>query len=126
MAASLREFRRTDQAKLMRVQRATQQAFDRLPDAVAVLDLAGKVEVSTESAKTVFGLRPGTDIHSLAPELIKIYDEVAAEGRVAAPKTARPCSRSSSPGPSASIGRTASPSWIWKAGRPASSWSCET
>jgi len=86
MAASLREFRRTDQAKLMRVQRATQQAFDRLPDAVAVLDLAGHIEVSTESAKTVFGLRPGTDVHSLAPELIRLFDEATAEGRVVAPK----------------------------------------
>jgi signal transduction histidine kinase/HAMP domain-containing protein len=83
MAASLREFRRTDQAKLIRIQRATQQAFDRLPDAVAVLDLGGKIEVSTESAKTVFGLRPGTDIRALAPELVKIYDEVMAEGRLA-------------------------------------------
>ena len=86
MTASLREFRRTDQAKLMRIQRATQQAFDRLPDAVAVLDLEGKIEVSTESAKTVFGLRPGTDVRALAPELVKIYDEVLAEGRVASPK----------------------------------------
>lgn len=86
MTASLREFRRTDQAKLMRIQRATQQAFDRLPDAVAVLDLVGKIEVSTESAKTVFGLRPGTDIRTLAPELVKIFDEVLAEGRVASPK----------------------------------------
>ena len=42
MAASLREFRRSDQAKLIRIQRATQQAFDSLPDAVAVVDLEGK------------------------------------------------------------------------------------
>ncbi len=90
MTASLREFRRTDQAKLMRIQRATQQAFDRLPDAVAVLDLAGKIEVSTESAKIVFGLRPGTDIRALAPELVRIYDEVLAEGRVATPKNGPP------------------------------------
>lgn len=60
MAASLREFRRTDQAKLLRIQRATQQAFDSLPDAVAVIDTEGKVEVATESARTVFGLKPGS------------------------------------------------------------------
>ena len=59
MAASLREFRRTDQAKLLRIQRATQQAFDSLPDAIAVIDAEGKVEVATESARTVFGLKPG-------------------------------------------------------------------
>jgi signal transduction histidine kinase len=62
MAASLREFRRTDQAKLIRIQQATQQAFDSLPDAVAVLDTAGKVEVATESARTNFGLKPGVAV----------------------------------------------------------------
>jgi NtrC-family two-component system sensor histidine kinase KinB len=65
MAASLREFRRTDQAKLLRIQRATQQAFDSLPDAVAVIDMEGKVEVSTQSARTVFGLKPGAVVGDL-------------------------------------------------------------
>ncbi len=65
MAASLREFRRTDQAKLLRIQRATQQAFDSLPDAVAVVDPDGRVEVATESARTVFGLKPGTAVAEL-------------------------------------------------------------
>jgi len=65
MAASLREFRRTDQAKLLRIQRATQQAFDSLPDAVAVIDTEGKVEVATESARTVFGLKPGVVVGDL-------------------------------------------------------------
>ena len=65
MAASLREFRRTDQAKLLRIQRATQQAFDSLPDAVAVIDTEGKVEVATESARTVFGLKPGVMVRDL-------------------------------------------------------------
>ncbi len=59
MAASLREFRRTDQARLLRIQKATQEAFDSLPDAVAVVNPEGKVEVATESARTVFGLKPG-------------------------------------------------------------------
>ncbi len=59
MAASLREFRRTDQAKLLRIQRATQQAFDSLPDAVAVVDVEGRIEVATEAAKTMFGMKPG-------------------------------------------------------------------
>ncbi len=65
MAASLREFRRTDQAKLLRIQRATQQAFDSLPDAIAVIDAEGRVEVATESARTVFGLRPGVAVEDL-------------------------------------------------------------
>jgi signal transduction histidine kinase len=65
MAASLRQFRRTDQAKLLRIQRATQQAFSSLPDAVAVIDTEGKVEVATESARTVFGLKPGVAVGDL-------------------------------------------------------------
>jgi len=65
MAASLREFRRTDQAKLLRIQKATQQAFDSLPDAVAVVDTEGKVEVATESARSVFGLKPGVSVGDL-------------------------------------------------------------
>jgi two-component system, NtrC family, sensor histidine kinase KinB len=65
MAASLREFRRSDQAKLVRIQRATQQAFDSLPDAVAVVDLQGKVEVATKAAGNIFGLRPNTLIFDL-------------------------------------------------------------
>ena len=65
MAASLREFRRTDQAKLLRIQKATQQAFDSLPDAIAVIDADGRVEVATESARTVFGLKPGVVIGDL-------------------------------------------------------------
>ncbi len=62
MAASLREFRRTDQARLLRIQKATQEAFDSLPDAIAVIDPEGKVEVATESARTVFGLKPGSSV----------------------------------------------------------------
>ena len=65
MAASLREFRRTDQARLLRVQRATQQAFDSLPDSVAVVDSEGRIEVATEAAKTTFGMKPGAVLSDL-------------------------------------------------------------
>ncbi len=65
MAASLREFRRTDQAKLIRIQRATQQAFDSLPDAVAVVDMEGRVEVATGEAKATFGMKPGVLLSDL-------------------------------------------------------------
>jgi signal transduction histidine kinase len=90
MAASLRELRRTDQARLLRVQRATQEAFDRLPDAVAVVDLEGRVEVSTESAKTVFGLRPGAPIFDLPHGLADYFKEALAEGRPAPVKSQAP------------------------------------
>jgi signal transduction histidine kinase len=90
MAASLRELRRTDQARLLRIQRATQEAFDRLPDAVAVVDLDGRVEVSTESAKTVFGLRPGSPIFDLPHGLADYFKEALAEGRPAPAKSLAP------------------------------------
>ncbi len=82
MAASLREFRRSDQAKLVRIQRATQQAFDSLPDAVAVVDLQGKVEVATEAAGNIFGLRPNTLIFDLPSGwMADLYKDALKDGR---------------------------------------------
>ena len=82
MAASLREFRRTDQAKLLRIQKATQQAFDSLPDAIAVIDPEGRVEVATESARTVFGLKPGVPVGDLPfGWLADLYREARQESR---------------------------------------------
>jgi NtrC-family two-component system sensor histidine kinase KinB len=84
MAASLREFRRTDQAKFLRVQRATQQAFDSLPDAIAVIDADGKVEVATESARTVFGLKPGAEVADLTfGWMAELWRDARQEGRTA-------------------------------------------
>jgi len=60
MALSLRAFRRSDQAKLARTREAAKETFSRLPDVVAIADLNGKVEISTESAKKLFGLTSGT------------------------------------------------------------------
>jgi two-component system, NtrC family, sensor histidine kinase KinB len=66
MASALRESRRSDQAKLARIQRATEQAFKSLPDAVAIIDPGGKVDVATETARNVFGLKPEKQIHHLS------------------------------------------------------------
>jgi two-component system, NtrC family, sensor histidine kinase KinB len=66
MASALRESRRSDQNKLARIQRATEQAFSRLPDAVAIVEPGGKVEVATETAKNVFGLKPGKELLTLS------------------------------------------------------------
>jgi signal transduction histidine kinase len=65
MAASLREVRRSDEAKLVRIQHSTQQTFDNLPDAVAILDLEGKVETATETAGNIFGLKRNIQIESV-------------------------------------------------------------
>jgi NtrC-family two-component system sensor histidine kinase KinB len=88
MAASLREFRRSDQAKLVRIQRATQQAFDSLPDAVAVIDLDGKVEVATEMARNVFGLSPNVPILGLPfGWMSDLYNDALTESRTVQQKT---------------------------------------
>ena len=70
MAESLRRVRRTREAKLAQIQHATQQAFNTLPDAVAVVDLDGRVEVATEAAVSAFGLKPNTQIQGLSLDWI--------------------------------------------------------
>lgn len=87
MAKGLREIRRSDQARLVRIQDSTQHTFNSLPDAVAVLDLQGRVEVATESAKTVFGLKPGNQIQSLPLKwLAELYDNVLRHARPSGPE----------------------------------------
>jgi NtrC-family two-component system sensor histidine kinase KinB len=87
MAASLREFRRTGQARLLRIQRSTQQAFDSLPDAIAVINPEGEVEVATEAAREIFGLRPNIRIHDLPfPWMPALFDEAHARGHISEPK----------------------------------------
>jgi two-component system, NtrC family, sensor histidine kinase KinB len=84
MAASLREFRRSGQARLTRIQQATQRAFDSLPEAIAVIDLEGTVEVATESARTIFGLKPNVRVRDVPLKWVTdLYGEAAREGRTA-------------------------------------------
>ncbi len=59
MAAALRQVRKEDRINLMRTKRATEEVFKALPTDIAVLDLDGKVEISTETADRHFGLKPG-------------------------------------------------------------------
>jgi two-component system, NtrC family, sensor histidine kinase KinB len=62
MVASLRLFRRSDQMKLLRIQRSTQEAFKNLPAAIAIVDADGMIEIATASARSNFGLVPNTSI----------------------------------------------------------------
>jgi two-component system, NtrC family, sensor histidine kinase KinB len=66
MAESLRRMRRTREARLARIQHTIQNAFNSLPEPVAVVDPDGLVKVATKSACTAFGLKPGTRIQTLA------------------------------------------------------------
>lgn len=65
MAVAVREFRRSDRARVYRYQRATQAAFNSLPDAIAVIDLDGRVEVATGPAREIFGLKPNAPVAML-------------------------------------------------------------
>jgi signal transduction histidine kinase len=87
MAAKLREFRRTDRAKLMRVQRTTQLAIDSLPDAVAVVNSTGSVEISNETAQKLFQLDPQQSVLSLRDHRLgELYQQVARDGVASQPK----------------------------------------
>src|SRR5438477_3317641 len=54
MAAKLREYRRTDRAKLVRTQRTTQLAVNSLPDAIAIISPDGTIELSNQTAQRLF------------------------------------------------------------------------
>ncbi len=71
MVQSLREFRRSDQAKLALMQLSTQQAFKNLPDITAIVDMDGTIDAATESARKFFGLRAGGKIQDSPHEWIR-------------------------------------------------------
>jgi len=82
MTASLRDFRRNGQARLLRIQRSTQHAFDSLPEAIAVLNPEGEVEVATEAAGDVFGLRLNIRVADVPyPWMANLFDEALRKGR---------------------------------------------
>jgi two-component system, NtrC family, sensor histidine kinase KinB len=86
MAKSLRDFRRTDRAKLMRVQRSTEQAFKFLPDAAAIIDAQGTIEVATSLASSAFGLRPNEKITALRLQrLADLFYEAIRSSRITEP-----------------------------------------
>ena len=80
MAVALRQARKKDKVNLIRTRRATEEVFKVLPATIALLDLDGRVETSTETADRRFGLRPGVLVRDLGyawlPPLIrKALDE---------------------------------------------------
>jgi signal transduction histidine kinase len=68
----------------LRIQRSTQQAFDSLPDAIAVINPEGEVEVSTEAAKEAFGLKSSARVRDLpSPWMAGLCEAALASGRIA-------------------------------------------
>ena len=83
MAAALRQVRKEDRINLMRTRRATEEVFKALPSAIAVLDLDGRVEVSTETADRHFGLKPGVLAGDLGYEwLLPLIRKALDEDRI--------------------------------------------
>jgi two-component system, NtrC family, sensor histidine kinase KinB len=68
MAAFLRQARKIEQMNLIRTKQATEVVFKTLPEAVAVFDLQGRVDVATETADRYFGLKKGVLMDNLLYE----------------------------------------------------------
>lgn len=87
MAAQLREFRRMDLERLVRTQQTTQTAIDSLPDAVAVVDLQGRIEISNRTAQVHFNLAPGAELRAIRPDWAATFlDPVLATGQSVVPE----------------------------------------
>ena len=87
MAAKLREYRRTNRAKLIRTQQTTQLAVNSLTDAVAVTAPDGTIELSNDAAQRLFRLAPGADLAGVGDRrLLDVYREVVATGRPSKPR----------------------------------------
>ncbi|HEX8915053.1 MAG TPA: ATP-binding protein [Humisphaera sp.] len=87
MAARLREFRRSDRARLARTERTTQLAVNSLPEGVAIVSPDGVVELANETARRCFALAPGTPVAaSHHARLVELYRRAAATGRAPEPQ----------------------------------------
>lgn len=58
MAHHLRDYRLSQSAQLLRVQRTTQSTIDSFPDAVLVIDPRGEVELANPAARRLLGVVP--------------------------------------------------------------------
>ena len=91
MTAGLRELRRKDEDKLIRMQQSTQQTFNILPNAVAMIDLDGKVEIASETASKTFGLKRGVQIQGLHVKwMTDLFKEALASDPVQMQKKSAP------------------------------------
>ena len=79
MATSLREYRRTNEAKMISMQRATQQALDNMSAAIVVVDLDGNIEVVTKAAREALGLEVGGRIQACKHQWMGMLVEKAMQ-----------------------------------------------
>ena len=87
MAAKLREYRRTNRAKLVRTQQSTQNAINSLPDAVAILTPDGNVEMANLAAQKLFALRADAHVtEQRAPWLVELFNKTTTELKAVQPR----------------------------------------
>lgn len=78
MAGGLRELRETEQGHLLRARRASQSAFDHLPEAVAVVSPDRRVELANRAASQL-GLWPGEPLPERHGEWLRpLLDRIEA------------------------------------------------
>jgi signal transduction histidine kinase/HAMP domain-containing protein len=84
MAEGLRALRRQDRLEVQRTRRATEEVFKAMPAPIAILDPQGRVELATEPADRLFGLKSGVDARLLGEEkLTALIQQALAENRPA-------------------------------------------
>ena len=84
MAEGLRSARNNERRELMRNRQTNIEVFKALPDAIAVVDLDGRVEVGTETAERYFGLKPGVIVKNTGLDwLSSLVDRALLEWRPA-------------------------------------------
>ncbi len=75
MATKLRQVRRSDDQKLERTRKATQEVMNILPAPIAIFDPEGRVDFATQSAIRNFGIEPGASAaklgYSWLPDLLR-------------------------------------------------------
>jgi signal transduction histidine kinase/HAMP domain-containing protein len=81
MTQALRERRLADDITLQRSQQATKEVISALSSAIAITDIDGVIEISTESAKKLFGLKVGLSVFDTSQEwLPELYKKATQEG----------------------------------------------
>jgi two-component system, NtrC family, sensor histidine kinase KinB len=84
MTQALRERKRNDSINLQRTQQATKEVISSLASAIAVTDINGKVEISTDSAQQLFGLMVGSSIYDASYQwLTELYNKAMIERAIA-------------------------------------------
>lgn len=75
MTSTLKTVRQRDSEKLDRTRRVTQEIMNILPTPIALFDAEERVDVATQSAIRIFGLKPGTSAQNTdypwLPELLR-------------------------------------------------------